>query len=562
MNMTISIKKLILLFNNIYGKRFYNKTYVLVVLIFLISGFEILGAFFLTPIFNVMSSHEIKDIFMYEYISLYVDDYRAALIYSLGLFLLVNILKNISTIIYSNTSTILRLNFTKLLRNRIFLNILINFYKLDKAVTHNIGELNNIIILESYNINTSIGSLLALLNAIFVSIILIVYLLYLDFINTLIISVSIFAILYMNKFFFNKVGLYSQQVSQQRGVLSGMINEVIRNIKLVYTKNAFDYEIDRFNINNSLDKEISQKRDFFTNYTGPLTEILSMLIMVFTIYIIANSNDNIGENIAYIYVIFRLMPYIKMINTYKVLLVSNIGAIDNILSYTSNDNSKNKTLQKHVNEIESIDVKNLSFSYNSKCNVFENFNFKLNKGSILELIGKSGSGKSTLFDILLKLRDEYQGKVLVNGIELKEISSTSWYSRIGYVPQEALLFDNSLAYNVAYPNVIDEKKVIACLKQASLTQYIDDIYYQVGEHGNKLSGGQKQRVSIARALYGNPSVIFFDEATSALDKNTEDNIVEAINYLPKHLIILLITHRELKIKYTHKINLNKQGSGE
>ena len=145
--------------------------------------------------------------------------------------------------------------------------------------------------------------------------------------------------IFINKYFFQKVGFYSQKASIQRGVLSGVFNEIIRNIKLVYTKNAYDYEMNRFSRNNSLDKDITQKRDFFTNYSGPITEILSMVIMVFTIYMVTGNSTKIGESITYIYVIFRLMPYIKMINNNKVQLVSSLGAIDNILHYT-NDTSK------------------------------------------------------------------------------------------------------------------------------------------------------------------------------------------------------------------------------
>jgi ATP-binding cassette, subfamily B, bacterial MsbA len=555
MNLSLSLEKITALFGRVYGKNFYNKLYLLIFLTGLISGFEIAGALLLAPIFNMLASQEIKDIFLHNYLSAYIDTYTLALIYSLVIFLLANIFKNIFTILYMNISTILRLDFTKSLRNLVLDNIMTNFYKLDKKITHNIGELNNITILETYNINTSIAALLALINSLLISMFLMVYLLYIDFINTLIILISVFFVIFINKYFFQKVGFYSQKASIQRGVLSGVFNEIIRNIKLVYTKNAYDYEMNRFSRNNSLDKDITQKRDFFTNYSGPITEILSMVIMVFTIYMVTGNSTKIGESITYIYVIFRLMPYIKMINNNKVQLVSSLGAIDNILHYT-NDTSKDMDdgNNKSIGKIIDIDIKDLIFSYDGKTKVLDNFNLKLTQGDVVEIIGQSGSGKSTFFDIMLKLRDEYSGNILINSIELRDISKKSWYSKIGYVPQEALLFDESLAYNVAYPNKIDEDKVIDSLTKASLYQYLDNINYQVGENGSKLSGGQKQRVSIARALYNNPDMILFDETTSALDKDTEKNVVEAINSLPNDLIVLLVTHRELDARYTKKIN--------
>ncbi|WP_295052859.1 ABC transporter ATP-binding protein [Sulfuricurvum sp.] len=558
MNFIQSVKKIILLFERIYETKFYKKFYVLIFIAFIVSGLEIFSAFLLAPIFNLLSSGGIKDIFMYNYISHYVHTYNTALIYSLILFLLGNVLKNIFTIFYMNISTLLRLDFTLLLRNRMFKNILSGYYVLKKEVTHNVGEINNIIMWETHNINNSIVALLLLLNSAIIVFLLLAYLLYTNFTNTLMILIAVFGIIHINKYFFQKVGEYSKEVSAQWGVLSGIFNEIIRNIKVVYTKNAFDYEVKRFALNNKINSDVTQRRDIFSNVTGPITEIFSVLTMIITIYMVSSNSNSLGESVTYIYIIFRLMPYLKMINTNKVLFVSSIGSIDNILHYTKEDKPETILLKKEINKITDITISKLSFSYNNNDPVLNAIDLNLQRGNIIEIVGESGSGKSTFLDILLKIRDEYQGSILINGIELKDISKESWYSKIGYVPQDPLLFDDTLEYNVAYPNRIDKEKVIKCLEQASLTQYTDNLAYQVGENGSKLSGGQKQRVSIARSLYNDPDLLFFDEATSSLDKETEKNIVETINNLPKHLIILLVTHRELNVQYTDKIHFKRK----
>lgn len=560
MNFISSVEKILLLFERLYEKKFYKKFYILILIAFIISGFEIFSAFLLAPIFNLLSSGGAEDIFMYSYVSSYITTYNAALIYSLLLFLTGNVLKNIFTILYMNISTRLRLDFTQILRNRMLKNILMNHYVLKKEITHNVGEINNILMVEAHHTNNSIVALLLLLNSIIIIVFLLGYLLYTNMTNTLMILVAVLGIVYVNKYFFQKVGEYSKEVSSEWGVLSGIFNEIIRNIKVVYTKNAYNYEVERFALHNKINSDVTKRRDTFSNITGPVTEIFSILTMIVTIYMVSINSSSLGASVTYIYIIFRLMPYLKIINTNKVLFVGSIGSIDSILYYTKENTERKEIDKKEISQITDIQISDLSFSYNDDHTVLNTMNLTFRQGDIIEIVGESGSGKSTFLDILLKIRDEYQGNILINGVELKDISKESWYSKIGYVPQDPLLFDDTLAYNIAYPHPVEKNKVIRCLEQASLTQYIDNLDYQVGENGCKLSGGQKQRVSIARSLYNDPDFLFFDEATSSLDKETEKNIVETINNLPKHLIVLLVTHRELNVNYTDKILFKRNTS--
>ncbi|WP_403023496.1 ABC transporter ATP-binding protein [Salinibacterium sp. GXW1014] len=169
-------------------------------------------------------------------------------------------------------------------------------------------------------------------------------------------------------------------------------------------------------------------------------------------------------------------------------------------------------------------------------------------GSTVALVGQSGSGKSTLVDLMLGLIEPSDGRISISGVDLNELTA-AWRSRIGYVPQDVILFDGTIAQNVAlsWKGEIDRDRVRRVLDQAQLLDLVErregGIDARVGERGLALSGGQRQRLGIARALYGEPLVLVMDEATSALDTQTEAAVIEAIGALDDDLTIILVAHR-------------------
>ncbi len=199
----------------------------------------------------------------------------------------------------------------------------------------------------------------------------------------------------------------------------------------------------------------------------------------------------------------------------------------------------------------SLSVQSLSFAYSASAGpVIENLNFQISAGETIGLLGPSGAGKSTLADLLLGFLAPTQGKVVVNGKDLKEITR-EWQSMVAYIPQQSYLIDDSLRRNVALGVAdadIDDAAVVQALEDAQLgallRQLPGGLDTQLGERGVRFSGGQRQRVSIARALYHDREFLVLDEATSALDAETENEIVATIRALKGRKTILLIAHRE------------------
>jgi len=196
----------------------------------------------------------------------------------------------------------------------------------------------------------------------------------------------------------------------------------------------------------------------------------------------------------------------------------------------------------------SIRFENVGFAYDARHPVLQNVSFDISAGKTVAIVGRSGSGKSTLARLLFRFYDVSDGAIRVNGEDIRQLSQTSLRNAIGIVPQDAVLFNDSLAYNIRYGRTsATEDEVAAAAKAAHLTRFIEGLpegsNTRVGERGLKLSGGEKQRVAIARALLKNPPILIFDEATSALDSRTEKDIQAEIELATVGRTALIIAHR-------------------
>jgi ATP-binding cassette subfamily B protein len=195
-----------------------------------------------------------------------------------------------------------------------------------------------------------------------------------------------------------------------------------------------------------------------------------------------------------------------------------------------------------------VRFENVDFSYEPNRQILFDVSFKIPLGSNVAVVGHSGSGKSTLARLLFRFYDTTSGRVLINGQDIKDVTQKSLRAAIGIVPQDAVLFNDTIYYNIAYgqPNATKEE-VIAAAGAAHIHDFIESLpeKYEttVGERGLKLSGGEKQRVAIARAILKDPKVLIFDEATSALDSKSEKAIQAELKRIAMHRTTLTIAHR-------------------
>jgi ABC-type multidrug transport system fused ATPase/permease subunit len=229
-----------------------------------------------------------------------------------------------------------------------------------------------------------------------------------------------------------------------------------------------------------------------------------------------------------------------------------------------------------------IEFKDIHFSYiGKKRNALEGINLKVKRGESIALVGRSGSGKTTLVKLLMRFYDVNQGKITLDGINIKDFNKSDLRNFIGVVPQEPILFNNTIQYNIGYgKDNATIQDVREAAKLANIKDFIESLpkKYQtnVGERGIKLSGGQKQRLAIARMILSNPDVIVFDEATSQLDSESEKLIQEAFwkasegktTFIIAHRLstvmradkIVVLEHGKIKEIGTHEELLEKKGS--
>lgn len=211
-----------------------------------------------------------------------------------------------------------------------------------------------------------------------------------------------------------------------------------------------------------------------------------------------------------------------------------------------------------------IEFKNVSFSFDKTKKTLANINLTINPGDIVGIVGTTGSGKSTLVNLLMRFYDSYEGDILVDGINIKEIDLKSYRSKIGYVQQEPLMFRDTIFRNVAYSNPnASVEEVIHAADIANAHCFIarlPDAYdTMLGERGAGLSGGEKQRLSIARAVLKNPSILIFDEATAAVDSETEELIQTAVERLISGRTTLMIAHRLSTLRKANMIIVVDKG---
>jgi ABC-type transport system involved in Fe-S cluster assembly fused permease/ATPase subunit len=195
-----------------------------------------------------------------------------------------------------------------------------------------------------------------------------------------------------------------------------------------------------------------------------------------------------------------------------------------------------------------VEFRDVSFSYETDRTILKEINLLVETGTTTAIVGPTGSGKSTISRLLLRFYDPQSGCILIDGQDLREVTQHSLREVIGVVPQDTVLFNDTIYYNIAYGNLkADEDQILTAAKAAQLDDFIQRLPegYQtlVGERGLKLSGGEKQRVAIARALLRNPEIFFFDEATSSLDSTTEREIQSNFAEISKGKTSLVIAHR-------------------
>ncbi|XVN42827.1 MAG: ABC transporter ATP-binding protein/permease [Candidatus Rickettsia vulgarisii] len=357
---------------------------------------------------------------------------------------------------------------------------------------------------------------------------------------------------------------FVKQMNENDNHSSTKAIDSLLNFETVKYFNNENYEAERFN--SSLIKyEDAAVKSFSTLSVLNIGQGIIIALGLISIMLLAglsiqNGIMTIGDFVLVNTYIIQLSIPLNMLGfAYREIksAIINMEDMFNLLNIppeiTEDLNSKSLTISKAK-----IVFDNVNFSYNPDRSILENISFTIESGKTLAIVGRSGSGKSTISRLIFRFYDVISGSITIDGQDIRQVTQKSLREVIGIVPQDTVLFNDSIYYNIAYGNInASYDEVINASKKAHIHEFImslpEGYDTTVGERGLKLSGGEKQRIAIARTILKNPAIYIFDESTSSLDTNTEKSIQASLKELSSNHTTLIIAHRLSTIVYADEI---------
>tara|TARA_X000000368_G_scaffold91441_1_gene69883 strand:+ start:14346 stop:15995 length:1650 start_codon:yes stop_codon:yes gene_type:complete len=368
---------------------------------------------------------------------------------------------------------------------------------------------------------------------------------------------------YLNKMVYD----LGQKNTDTSNRMTGILQESLSAAKIVLSFGRQKDTVTRYRSSFEDHASVSVKYQTLVRSLSLLFFPVGLSAALVAIYVDIQNGTSLSQVVMVLFAFTRLLPVMSIIIQSR----ANVGGL--APSYEQIQRLKKEALKDQeptggtlFKEFqESIEFKNVNFSYTADNYVLKDTNLIIKKGSMHALVGKSGAGKSTIVDIILGLYSQDSGSILIDGKELTSINLNSYREKIGYVPQDTFLFNASIYENLLWSNPKASKdKILEACKLANALDFIDSssdgLHTVVGDRGVRLSGGQKQRIGLARALVRDPEILILDEATSSLDTESEKLIQKAIDNLIGNLTIIVIAHRLSTIRNATNISYMHFGS--
>ncbi len=367
----------------------------------------------------------------------------------------------------------------------------------------------------------------------------------------------------------NRMNKQSDKIQKSLSRISTFVQETFSGIRTIKTFAKENDRIKHFDKVSGNYRSEALKLTKIEAFFMPLIQILIGASTIITVYIGSNL---VAKGLVDVGNIAEFVMYVSML-TWP---VTSIGWVTSIVQRAAASQSRiNEFLKQKddlvsvdnqtLNQIDTIHFKNLSFTYpDSGIEALKNISFDIKKGENLAIIGNTGSGKSTIATLLCRLYDTTTGEIILNDKNIKSFNVQSLRSNIGYVPQDAFLFSETIENNIAFGATdITQEDIIHASKMAdiydNINQFPEKFQTKIGERGITLSGGQKQRTTIARAIIRKPDLLILDDSLSAVDTKTEDTILTNLQTVMKDRTSIIISHRVSSVKLADKIIVLDEG---
>lgn len=441
------------------------------------------------------------------------------------------------------------------------------------------SNLINAVVFEVNNVLSIMGGMLiSLVRDLLTVIGLMGYLLYLNWRLTLVVFVIFPIIAYVMSKINKRLRSLNRQQQSMTSELAYVVEEAAAGHKIVKVHGGEDYEMRRFMEKAEQLRKFTLKAAVAGGLNQPITQLIASMalsvVLVIAIMQSASQGVTVGSFAAFITAMLLIVSPLKHLADINQPLQRGLTAAEMIFQLIDQPIEEEKAQTSNLKRLEKakgeITFEDLSFSYNQedgRKDALRNINLTVKPGEVIAFVGPSGGGKSTLVNLLPRFYQPKSGRIVLDQIPIEEIVLTDLRKQIAFVSQDVILFNDTIAANVAYGSStgddIDRGRVIEALEAANLSNLLselpDGIDTQIGDNGNRLSGGQRQRLAIARAIYKDAPILILDEATSALDSESERQVQEALDRLMAGRTTLVIAHRLSTIEHADKIAVLDHG---
>jgi subfamily B ATP-binding cassette protein MsbA len=376
----------------------------------------------------------------------------------------------------------------------------------------------------------------------------------------------------INQFLINRAKKFGQVLSDQSRTYSTTLLEILTGIRLIKAISNEEYEYKLIEQSIHAWERADQQSQANYDAIGPINEVVGTLAILAIVFLgraffWQQIESILTVLLIYLYVLFRLLPIVSQLNAQRSNFANVAPSTKIVADFLRRDDkpfmANGQSLYTKLEQ--GIRIENVSFAYPGHDGlVLNGVDLWIPKGTTLALVGASGAGKSTLADLLPRFYDPVEGRIAIDGEDLREFNIRSLRRAMGIVSQDTFLFNNSVRYNIAYGlEHVTEAEVIQAAKRANAYEFIVQLPKgfdtTIGDRGVLLSGGQRQRLAIARALLRDPDILILDEATSALDTVSERLVQQAINELCRDRTTVVIAHRLSTVQKADQIAVLDKG---
>lgn len=362
----------------------------------------------------------------------------------------------------------------------------------------------------------------------------------------------------------------SKITQEMVGIISSITQESIGGIPVIKAFNAEHFTAKRFHVANEKYYFQAKRAIQAASASTPITEFIGACLAAVVIYFggnfVIDGVFSSGTFIACLAALFKMYMPFKQLGNVSHSIQQAVTASDRIFSLLDADLSIHESPMARplLRHRETVTYEGVSYDYGDKNPVLKDVSLTVQHGESVALVGPSGSGKTTMVHLLPRFFDPTEGRICIDGVDLKDVTLESLRRQIGIVSQDVILFHDTVSANIAYgADEHDQQRVIDAARAAYADEFILNLEQGystvIGERGASLSGGQRQRLSLARALYHDPAILILDEATSALDPESEQLVQQAIQRLMKSRTTFIIAHRLSTIRHVDRILVLSEG---